>query len=197
MPKRILYNRFKIIGHVLFWLASITLLTLYLYFNEERLYFNLIGKAVTTNVCFAIGVYFNLYLLIPKFLKQKNYIFYIFWLIVLLTFSSLLIQFLFIYPLHNLFGTDNQFSSFNPNLHSAYFFAILIYVGFTSFLRFIKDWLTMQDLNFKLTKIEQQKLEAELKTLKGQLNPHFLFNSLNNIYSLALVNNPRGKPTRH
>ena len=58
---------------------------------------------------------------------------------------------------------------------------------FTSFLKFIKDWLELQDLNLKIAKVEQQKLEAELKTLKGQLNPHFLFNSLNNIYSLALI----------
>ena len=79
------------------------------------------------------------------------------------------------------------YSSFDPNLHSAYFFATLVYIGITSFLRFIKDWLSLQDLNLKLAKIEQQKLEAELKTLKGQLNPHFLFNSLNNIYSLALI----------
>ena len=57
----------------------------------------------------------------------------------------------------------------------------------TTFIKLVKDWISLQDLNLKLVKIEQQKLEAELKTLKGQLNPHFLFNSLNNIYSLALI----------
>jgi LytS/YehU family sensor histidine kinase len=79
------------------------------------------------------------------------------------------------------------FTQFNINLHSAYFFSTLLLVGITSFLKMIKDWLTLQDLNLKLAKIEQQKLEAELKALKSQLNPHFLFNSLNNIYSLALI----------
>jgi len=68
-----------------------------------------------------------------------------------------------------------------------YFSATLIYVALTSFLRFVKDWISLQDLKLKLAKTEKQKLEAELKTLKGQLNPHFLFNSLNNIYSLALM----------
>ena len=187
MPQRILYNRFKIAGHLFFWLCSITLFTLVFYFYEEQIDFNLIGKAFVTNVGFAVGVYINLYFLIPKFLKHKNYIFYIFWLIVLLTLSSLLIQFLFIYPLHKLFGNSGQFTVFNSNLHSAFFFATLVYVVITSLLKFIKEWLSMQDLNLKLVKSERQKLEAELKSLKGQLNPHFLFNSLNNIYSLALI----------
>lgn len=189
MPSRLLYNRLKIAGHIVFWMASIALMLFFFYFNEEKVHFDLatLLKAIITNIGFALSVYVNLYVLIPKFLKEKNYIFYIFWLILLLTISSLLIQFLFIFPLRNIPDLGTDFTSFDINLHSAYFFVTLIYVAVTSFLKFIKEWFSIQDLNFKLAKIEQQKLEAELKILKGQLNPHFLFNSLNNIYSLALM----------
>lgn len=187
MPQRIFNKRFKILGHILFWLVSIFLFTLFFYLYEERLHFNLLIKAFIINSGFAISVYLNLYVLVPKLLKQKNYIFYIFWLIVILTLSSALIQLLFIYPLHGLFKSTQQFTSFNSSLHSAFFFATLAFIVATSLLKFINDWLSLQDLNLKIAKVEQQKLEAELKTLKGQLNPHFLFNSLNNIYSLALI----------
>ena len=187
MTRNILYNRFKIAGHIFFWLVSILLLTLLFYLYDDNFSFDLVGKSVITNVIFAFSVYINLYLLFPKFLKQKNYIFYIFWLIILLSTASLILQFIFIYPLRNFQGISEVYTSFNTNLHSAYFFSTLLYVGITSFLKLINDWMSMQDINLKLTKIEQQKLEAELKTLKGQLNPHFLFNSLNNIYSLALI----------
>ena len=187
MSKEKIYNRFKIAGHLIFWLISISFLTLIFYFYDEKLSFNLVEKSLITNLFFAAAVYINLYLLIPKFLKQKNYIFYIFWLIILLSATSLLLQFLFIYPLRNLLGITDNYTSLNTNLHSAYFFTTLLFVGITSFLKLIKDWLSLQDINLKLVKIEQQKLEAELKTLKSQLNPHFLFNSLNNIYSLSLI----------
>ncbi|MBK8503550.1 MAG: histidine kinase [Saprospiraceae bacterium] len=48
----------------------------------------------------------------------------------------------------------------------------------------IGDYRKNQKLNEQLIKA---KAEAEIKLLKGQLHPHFLFNSLNNIYSLALM----------
>jgi two-component system, LytTR family, sensor kinase len=183
----------KTAAHLGFWLISMGLTLLLFYYNEERVHFDwvILSKAFITNLGFAIAVYFNLLVLIPRFLKSKNYVFYVFWLMVLLTLSSLFIQFLLMFPLRNILNVGIRLRSFDINLHAAYFSTTLIFVAFTSFLKFIRDWLTMQDLNLKLAKIEQQKLEAELKTLKGQLNPHFLFNSLNNIYSLSLINSEK------
>lgn len=187
MPERILNTRFKILGHLVFWISSISFLCFIFYLYSREINAALIAKALITNIGFALGVYINLYVLIPKFLKQKNYIFYIFWLVVLLTSASLFIQFIIVYPLRNILEVSEQFSSLSTDTHSAFFFATFFYVLVSSFLKFINDWLSMQDLNYKLARIEKQKLEAELKTLKGQLNPHFLFNSLNNIYSLSLI----------
>lgn len=55
-------------------------------------------------------------------------------------------------------------------------------------LHIIADYRRQQKLNEALIKA---KAEAEIKLLKGQLHPHFLFNSLNNIYSLALMKSDR------
>jgi sensor histidine kinase YesM len=191
MPQRILNKRNKIIGHSIFWFASITFLCIIFYLNSRSINAALIAKALITNIGFALAVYLNLYILIPRFLKTKSYIFYIFWVVVLISGTSLFIQLIILYPLRNILGVSDRFSSFSADTHSAFFFATFFYVLLSSFLKFIKDWLSMQDLNYKLAKIEKEKLEAELKTLKGQLNPHFLFNSLNNIYSLALSNSDK------
>ncbi|NOY94947.1 MAG: hypothetical protein GXO81_00970 [Chlorobi bacterium] len=193
MPELKKYRLLSLLGHIVFWLLSIGFLMLQFYWvSGAGPLFSLhtILKALIVIGCFAAAVYINLYLLIPRFLKQKNYIFYVFWLVLMLATISYLVQLLFKYPLKFML-TSRQLEQFNSNIYSAFFFASAFYVGITSFLKFLKDWYLLQDLNLKYAKIEHQKLEAELKTLKGQINPHFLFNSLNNIYSLALTKSDR------
>lgn len=187
MQEHLLNKRNKLIGHVLFWMASIVFLCFIFFIYSRSIDIRTVAKSITINAGFAIGVYFNLYILIPRFLIRKQYIYYIFWLVVLISVSSLFIQFLIIYPLRGVLDVSEQLKSISSETHSAFFFATLFYVGITTFLKLFKDWLSLQDINYRLAKTEKEKLEAELKSLKGQLNPHFLFNSLNNIYSLSLV----------
>ncbi len=187
------YRKYKQLGQIIFWLFSFTFTVLQIRIvagDTAGAKFPVFLKSAILNGCFALSVYLNLKVLIPRFLKNKHYIFYTFWLTVSLSASALITQLLFIYPLHFLFTQTDQLDGFHSDVFSAFFFAHLIYVGITSFSKFMTDWLVLQDINLQYNKIQRQKLEAELNSLKAQINPHFLFNSLNNIYSLALSKAP-------
>ena len=58
----------------------------------------------------------------------------------------------------------------------------LFIVIFVAMLRFAKDWF---EFEARKKAVENEKLTAELNFLKAQINPHFLFNTLNNLYYLA------------
>lgn len=177
------YRRIKIIGQILFWACSLAFALGSFYvapgyqFNFTTDFF----KVIILNIGLAFGVYMNILILIPRFLKKKNYIFYTFWLVLTLAASSLIILGLF-YLLLN-------FS--RPRLFSTYFFTTASYIGITTLAKLLKDWVQLQDISLRYNKVEREKLEAELNSLKAQVNPHFLFNSLNNIYSLSLINSPK------
>lgn len=51
-------------------------------------------------------------------------------------------------------------------------------------------WFENEDARQKIVKLESERLRAEINALKAYVNPHFLFNSLNNIYSLAVLQKP-------
>lgn len=74
-----------------------------------------------------------------------------------------------------------------PKLFKSYFLHTFSLSIFFVFIKLIKDQYIIHK---KALLLEKQKAETELKILKAQLNPHFLFNTLNNIYSLSLVNSP-------
>lgn len=60
---------------------------------------------------------------------------------------------------------------------------IYLFVGLYSMFYFIREWYEQERLSQSL---KQENTEAELKLLKSQVQPHFIFNTLNNIYSYAV-----------
>lgn len=179
------YRKLKNAGHVLFWVASFAFaLISFDVVSEHRLDLDpaLYLKALILNTGFALAVYTNFYVLIPRFLKKRKFIFYVFGLVLTLSFASL-----FIIGVLSLTEKRNL----TKLLFSANFFTTAGYVLITSLAKFLTDWIELQDISLRYHKAERQRLEAELNTLKAQINPHFLFNSLNNIYSLSLINSPK------
>jgi hypothetical protein len=65
-------------------------------------------------------------------------------------------------------------------------------VGFALTIKLLKNWYVRQKETEQLTR---EKFKAELQVLKAQVHPHFLFNTLNNIYSLILNGSPAAPET--
>ena len=65
---------------------------------------------------------------------------------------------------------------------------IVIYILITTLLKLSKSWFELQEVTSRLIRIEKENVKSELNALKAQINPHFLFNSLNVIYSQAIKN---------
>lgn len=70
-----------------------------------------------------------------------------------------------------------------------FFFGFILLIFWSALYlsyKFWQEWKSKHEIELQLKEIQNQKLEAELQTLKSQLNPHFLFNVLNSIYSHSL-----------
>ena len=67
-------------------------------------------------------------------------------------------------------------------------FYLATLVGLAVTIKLLKQWWLKQKETEQLSK---EKVTAELQLLKAQIHPHFLFNSLNNIYSFALESSPK------
>lgn len=126
--------------------------------------------------------YTNYLLLIPRLLDKKRYGAYIIIaLLVILAYGFIKYGLAFVYKEYALMKHKGEMISFASYYLSA-FFTSLIFVFLSIVLKFSTDWF----LNERIQRdLENQRLTAELSFLKSQVNPHFLFNSLNSIYSLA------------
>lgn len=128
----------------------------------------------------ALAVYSILYYLMPKYLYKQKYILFVCLFICILCFCAFLLG-LSLYAVHNLRGISHEdFFSF-PSILGPTLGSISTTVFIFMIAKLAKNNILSEKKNENL---ELEKTENELKFLKSQLNPHFLFNALNNIYFL-------------
>lgn len=70
----------------------------------------------------------------------------------------------------------------------------LLILGISTSIAAVQKWQT--DAQIRLA-LEQEKVSSELSQLKAQINPHFFFNTLNNIYALTLIDGETAREALH
>jgi sensor histidine kinase YesM len=170
------------VQHLLFWMVSFYFLLRFFAYEEVPSKADWIYTFLFHLSLFA-GVYLNLNSLIPRLLRARRYLLYILSLSILLAGATLLNIITFEYLADWIFPGYYFISYYTP-VDILQF--MIIYIGLTSLLKLSKGWFQLQEKERRIAQLEKGKLDAELRALKAQLDPHFLLNSLNNLYSLAL-----------
>ena len=194
----ILFRFLEVIAWILFCALPIFFLKKPSHGDEHPIFhstLNFIFIFLIKNIKFIILFYVHALILIPRFFANKKYTQYIFYLTMLFV-AVASIPFISEYFLH--FGHDHHYLEINsfhghheqheheehhghrgkmPMMDMGMHFFMTIIILILPFLLYVyRSWVSS----------EKEKTEIELSFLKSQINHHFLFNSLNSIYSLSV-----------
>jgi two-component system LytT family sensor kinase len=168
----------KVVYHTAFWL---TLLILLIFLENGS--FNL-GITIIAQIgqvaFFMVLVYINTMVLVPRYLSKNRiaiYLVYLLILVLLVTFSRVVFE----------FWLYSDFSSMQSNLiyrNQIIYFFLHLFIAVASTLFVISiEWVRNER---EKQELKTEQIQTELKFLKSQINPHFLFNILNSLYALTL-----------
>ncbi len=200
----------NIISHVAGWLFFFSLIIGFLSNSpegESSIFSKLLAPAfIIFYVVYITLFYLNYFVLIPQFYLKKNYLVYFF--IIILLFTAVY----FIKPFDRLISMNpppgqqpriervdnNRMPPPKPpggNRSRKDINSIILFVtvwSLSTAICIIRQWRVTEK---RAMQAETDKANAELSFLKSQVNPHFLFNTLNNIYSMAVTKNENTAPS--
>lgn len=193
MPVRRIFYRYKL-HHFLFWA---TLFGAWYYFRYEG--YSTTARALWVTaikvVDLALMVYVTNYVLIPRLLYKKKYVLFGLLFFLMITSSSL-------FKMHLVFnvvlGSSGTFLSlFGKGFKDRVYDNVIphfLLVSTGAAFKLVLDYARAQR---RLGELAKANAEAELNFLKSQINPHFLFNSLNAVYFLIDKKNTEARQALH
>lgn len=195
--------KYRIARHITFWIvafasqAAVSLIvpSLFNRTNNERVFEATLGQLLYLPAQLFL-VYTLLYFIIPRFILKGKYKLAFLWIVILCIVTGLIASvfyWLFVDDLiHYYFGNQQIIEKKGFYFYIPIGFinglkASLVVAGFGTSIKLMKHWY---DKEYRNTILQKEKLKAELQSLKAQLHPHFLFNTLNNIYSITQTTSP-------
>ena len=170
---------FRVLSHLVYWIFAWFFLNLLFGYgellNRLSIYYSFVILLITAVVTYWITGY-----LVPRYLLRGRYglflIYLLFTIIVSLDLELTTVMFFLVYE-------KFQVLIYHPrdiySMLAGTYFIVFLSAG----IKLTEYWFNEQQRRQAAMK---EKVETELKLLKSQIHPHFLFNTLNNIYALAL-----------
>lgn len=170
--------------HFLFWISYFLLNVVRWGSYYQDYWYSFKSNIVTVTLGMLLS-YFHVYFLLPKLLFRKKIISYIlFFLIGLVVFYIIRTELIFIFINDNVWPESQTPQSAYAFNHILVVFLIGIYdVGLTTTIKLTIDWIFDRK---RIENLQANQLKTELQFLKAQIQPHFFFNTLNNLYALTL-----------
>jgi sensor histidine kinase YesM len=134
------------------------------------------------------AIYLHLYWLLPGLNRKNSLLYYVIPLLLVTAFFIWINIQLFDHWSAKLFPGFFFISYYKWWEITLFFF---VFISVTTLLKLSKSWFVVSRLQRQLLETDKQRVQAELKALKAQINPHFFFNTLNSIYSMSLDKDER------
>jgi sensor histidine kinase YesM len=205
--------KYRLSRHFVFWFVW-WIFQAFLYsfvFNGRTIYWLLFKNSMVESAFYLIvHVFFSyslMYFVIPRYLLKQKYWLTAFWAVVAALIAGLmapLLSYYIIDPLRHwilgsyyvnsgrLSGGNNNTTPVTVDVHLALMAGLrgaLTIGGLASAIKLMKYWYIKEQRNLQLQK---ENTAAQMQLLKAQIHPHFLFNTLNNIYSYTQTVSPVG-----
>lgn len=187
----------RISYHIAFWVAEVLFFT-FLFSVSNGTYAKTFLTTLSLLPFEIFLVYFTLYFLIPRYLLANKILKFVLLSVLVGIVAIVLLRFYTIFFIYPFFASEESYLEVQKLLSEnfvKYFFLrysffdlfveVYIIVGFASSIKLFKFWLKNQNDKHEL---EKQNIKSELAMLQTQINPHFLFNTLNNIDALIYQN---------